>query len=62
MDAEQKMRAGLSVTIQEIIETFCQLEATPTGRVPTAATVALVRRKVAEAELRGLLILPAEDR
>jgi hypothetical protein len=60
MDAGQKMRAGLSVTILEIIETFCELEATPTGRVPTDASVALVRRKVAEAEMRGLLILPDE--
>lgn len=60
MDAGQKMQAGLAVTILEIIETFCELEATPTGRVPTDASVALVRHKVAEAEMRGLLILPDE--
>lgn len=58
MDAEQKMNAGLGVTILEIIETFCELEDTPTGKVPTDASVELVRRKVAEAEMRGLLILP----
>lgn len=58
MDAEQKMKAGLGVTILEIIETFCELEDTPTGKVPTDASVELVRRKVAEAEMRGLLILP----
>jgi hypothetical protein len=61
MDAEQKMKAGLGVTILEIIETFCELEDTPTGKVPTDASVELVRRKVAEAEMRGLLILPDAD-
>jgi hypothetical protein len=58
MDAEQKMKAGLGVTILEIIQTFCELEDTPTGKVPTDASIELVRRKVAEAEMRGLLILP----
>jgi hypothetical protein len=62
MDAEQKMRAGFDVTILEIIETFCRLEETPTGRVPTDGTVELIRRKVAEAEMRGLLTSPASSR
>lgn len=55
MNAEQKLEAGLSVSIPEIIETFCELKTTVRGKVPTDESVELVRRKVAEADLRGLL-------
>ena len=46
----------MTVSIPEIIETFCELETTPQGKVPTDESIELVRRKVAEADMRGLLV------
>jgi hypothetical protein len=58
MNADQKMKARMRVTIAEIVTTFCSLDETPRGRVPTPETIDLVRRKVAEARMRGLLTGP----
>lgn len=57
MNADQKLRAGLRVTIAEIVRTYCRLEQTPSGRVPTQDAIEEVKRRVAEAEMRGLLIV-----
>jgi len=46
---DRSLRRQASVSIDELVEAYCDLEATPTGRVPTAGSIELVRRKVAEA-------------
>jgi hypothetical protein len=55
-DADEKLRRGESVSITEIVQTYCELIPTPRGKVPVPETIQLLRRKAAEAAERGLLI------
>ncbi len=61
VDADEKLRAGLQVTIPEIVETFCELEEVHGLRVPTDRSIQLIKRRVAEADARGLLVIRSVD-
>jgi hypothetical protein len=56
VNADEKLRRGESVSIPEIVETYCELTPTPEGKVPAPGTLELLRRKAAEAAARGLLL------
>jgi hypothetical protein len=56
VNADEKLRSGQSVSIQEIVETYCELTPTPLGKVPAPGIVELLRQKAAEAAERGLLL------
>ena len=49
VDAEEKLRRGLPVTIPEIVQTYCELVGTDRGRIPVPESVVLLKRKAAEA-------------
>jgi hypothetical protein len=46
---DRRMRRQPVLSIADIVEAYCVLKTTSTGRVPTVRTIELVRRKVAEA-------------
>jgi hypothetical protein len=56
VNADEKLRSGQSVSIQEIVETYCELTPTPLGKIPAPGIVELLRQKAAEAAERGLLL------
>jgi hypothetical protein len=56
VNAAEKLQRGERVSINEIIETYCELTPTPEGKVPAPGTLELLREKAAEAAARGLLL------
>jgi hypothetical protein len=55
-DAHEKLLRGQPVNIAEIVETYCELVSTPMGKVPGPRCLQTLKRHVAEAAERGLLI------
>jgi hypothetical protein len=55
-DAHEKLQRGQPVNIAEIVETYCDLITTPTGKVPGPRCLQTLKRHVAEAAERGLLV------
>jgi hypothetical protein len=58
---DHRLRAGEAVTIPELVEAYCELESTPTGKVVTDDSLRVLRAKVAEARAAHLLAGVAED-
>lgn len=58
---DQRLRAGEIVTIPELVEAYCELESTPSGKVITEDGLRVLRAKVAEVRAAHQLAGIGED-